>query len=124
MIKEDIREAAGSLQLCAGHLSGCEATVHYIQKLFAPPDCQAAILVDATNAFNSLNHQTTLRNVQYLCPSFSLTLIVRMSTCILGGSTLLSEGGTTQGDPLAMPIYALGTLPLIDHISTSDLNQI
>ena len=36
---------------------------------------RGAVLVDATNAFNSLNRQTTLRNIQYLCPSFSTILI-------------------------------------------------
>ena len=50
VIKEDIRETTGSLQLCAGHLSGCEAAVHSVQKMFASVDCEAAVLVDATNA--------------------------------------------------------------------------
>ena len=69
--KEDIREVAGSSQLCAGQLSGCEAAVHSVQTLFKSPDTEATMLMDATNAFNSLNHQATLYNIQPLCPSFS-----------------------------------------------------
>ena len=61
VLKEDIQEAAGSSQLCAGQLSGCEVAVHSVQTLFGSPDTEAAMLVDATNAFNSLNHQATLR---------------------------------------------------------------
>ena len=61
--------AAGSLQLCADHQSGCEACVHAMQQVFASPETEAIILVDATNCFNSLHRQTTLRNIRHLCPS-------------------------------------------------------
>ena len=32
-------------------------------------------------------------------------------------STLLCQEGITQGNPLAIPFYALATLPLIDSLS-------
>ena len=50
--------AAGPMQLCAGQESGCEAAVHVMQKLFNSPEVEAVFLVDATNAFNSINRQT------------------------------------------------------------------
>ena len=124
VLKEDIQEAAGSSQLCAGQLSGCKAAVHSVQTLFGSPDTKAAMLVDATN--DSLNRQATLGNIQHLCPSFSTILIntYRVDVALyIEGSTLFSEEGTTQGDPLAMPMYALGVLPLIGCIS-GDLMQV
>ena len=33
-ISNDIQDAAGPLQVCAGHLSGCEATVHAMRHVF------------------------------------------------------------------------------------------
>ena len=84
------------------------------------------MLIDATNAFNSLNRQATLRNIQHLCPSFSTILIntYRVDVALyIEGTTLFSEEGTTQGDPLAMLMYALGVLPLVDCIS-GDLMQV
>ena len=53
-------DAAGPLQVCAGHLAGCEAAVHAMRQVFDASDTNAIILVDASNAFNSLNWQAAL----------------------------------------------------------------
>ena len=71
-VRDDIQEAAGPLQLCAGQEAGCEVAVHAMHQMFESPDVEAAILVDASNAFNSLNRENALRNIQYHCPPFQL----------------------------------------------------
>ena len=61
--REEIQEAAGPLQVCAGHLSGCEAAVHAMQHIYESPETEAIIIVDASNAFNSLNKQRALQKI-------------------------------------------------------------
>ena len=116
VVKQDLQEAIGSIQLCAGQDAGCEAAVHAMEHLFAGEDTEAMLLVDATNAFNQLNRQVTLLNTDKICPAMAHVLINTYRCCshlYVDGQCLLSEEGTTQGDPLAMAMYAIGTLPLI-----------
>ena len=42
------------------------------------------------------------------------------------GDVLYSSKGTTQGDPLAIPMYALATIPLIKklHFTIDDVRQV
>lgn len=114
----DVQQAAGPLQLCAGQPAGCEAAVHVMRQLFTDPDCEAVLLVDASNAFNCLNRQVALRNILVLCPALAPVLVNTYRSDIplfVGGEVLLSREGTTQGDPLAMAMYAIATIPLIRH---------
>ena len=54
-ITEDIQAAADPIQVCAGQLSGYEAPVHAMHRVFESPEIEAMVLVDAANAFNLLN---------------------------------------------------------------------
>ena len=47
VLKEDVRNSAGGLQLCAGH----EAAVHAMHDVFKSNETEAVLLVDADNAF-------------------------------------------------------------------------
>ena len=126
----DIQDAAGSLQLCAGQIAGIEAAVHFMRESFQSggTETEAVLLVDASNVFNSLNRDAALHNIRHVCPSLSTVLIniYRNATeLFVDGSTLFSEEGTTQGDPLAMPMYAMATIPLINQLGTiTDLKQV
>ena len=127
-IKDDIQDAAGSLQLCAGQIAGIEAAIHFMRESFLSKSTEAVLVVDASNAFNSLNRDAALQNIRHVCPSLATVLIntYRDSTeLFVDGLTLLSEEGTTQGDPLAMPMYAMATIPLINHLgSMADVKQV
>ena len=119
-IKCDVQEVAGSLQLCAGQIAGTEAAVHAVRSSFDSENCEALLLVDASNAFNSLNRQTALRNIRKQCPPLATVLInsYRAETDLfVDGEVIKSSEGTTQGDPLAMPMYALATIPLIKRLN-------
>ena len=115
-IKQDLQAAIGPLQLCTGQDAGCEAAVHAMSKIFQEESTEAMIFVDASNAFNNLNRQATLLNATTMCPSLAPILIntYRSPSCLfVDGQCVLSKEGTTQGDPLAMAMYAIGTKPLI-----------
>ena len=120
VIKPDILESAGSLQLCAGHQSGCEAAVHAMKDIFQDDDTEGLLLIDATNAFNSLNRNVLLHNIQYICPAMSTYIRncyqKHSRLFIAGGGEVRSAEGTTQGDPLAMAGYGVGITPLFQLI--------
>ena len=122
VIGQDIKEAAGSVQLCVGQVSGCEAGVHAMRRIFNDERTEAILLVDATNAFHSLNRKAALVNIHSLCPSLAIvaTNTYRGDAALfIDGETVYSREGTTQGDPLAMSIYGIAILPLIQKLQGS-----
>ena len=123
-IRPDIMESSGSLQLCGGQKAGCEAAAHAMREIFESSDTDGVLFIDASNAFNSLNRQALLHNVQYLCPPMSIYLkncySVPARLFVAGGNEVSSAEGTTQGCPLAMPGYGIGILPLLTLIKADD----
>ena len=117
VIREDILKSVGSLQVCAGHDAGCEAAVHAMQRIFNEEDTEAVLLIDASNAFNSLNRNVFLHNVTVVCPTISTYVkncyMNSSRLFIIGGHKITSSEGTTQGDPIAMAIYAIAVIPLM-----------
>ena len=108
-MKEDIIRSVGNLQVCAGHESGCEASIHAISQIFKEEDSEAVLLIDASKAFNTVNrilflHVSVFAKKYYSLPSRLL---------IIGGSEFNSRVGTTQGDPAATAIYAIAIIPLL-----------
>ena len=120
IVSEDVEAAAGPLQLCAGQDGGCEAAVHAMRKIFVDQDTEAVLLVDASNAFNSINRQAALHNISIMCPPLGQILINTYRSPIrlfvTGSGEIASTEGTTQGDPLAMAMYALAISPLINKL--------
>ena len=115
VLGENVRKAAGSIQLCAGQPCGVEAAIHAMQAIFEEPETEKVLLVDAKDAFNSLNRRAALINFRWFCPSLSTVLINLYrdpAQLFVGSQTLLSSESTTQGDPLAVAI-----LPLICRIA-------
>ena len=50
--RTEIVTSVGSLQVCAGQEAGCESIIHAMQVIYDEETCEAALLVDASNAFN------------------------------------------------------------------------
>ena len=111
MVGNDVQEAAGPLQACADHEAGCEAAIHAMKEIMSSDETQAVLLVDASNAFNTINRQAALHNIGVICPSISTVLNntyqIPVRLLVTGGGEIESSEGITQGDPLAMAMLLL-----------------
>ena len=98
-LKEEIKEAAGPLQVCTGHSTGPEAAIHAMSQMFVEEGTDGILLIDASNAFNQMNRSVALHNIQIPCKEMSLYIIntyrspSRLFIC--GGGEILSQEGTT-----------------------------
>ena len=95
-----------------------------VKSIFTDDETDAVLLVDADNAFNKINRKVMLHNIRIICPVIATYVInsyyINARLFVSGGVEIESSEGTTQGDPTAMPLYALASIPLLNAISTSN----
>ncbi len=126
ILKHDLVASTAPVQVCAGLPGGVEAAIHAMRRIYEDPETEAILLVDAENAFNSLNRNVALHNIQRTCPEFSTYIINtyrKPAKLLIANSDelIFSEEGTTQGDTGAMGMYACSLMPLIDFMKHSNV---
>ena len=125
-IKSDLKNLEKNFQLCLCQKCGIEYAIHSLRKEFEKPETEAILLIDAENAFNLLNRELALKNVQILCPALHHALAnsyKHPSNLYVKNTVLTSTEGTTQGEPLAMAMYGIGIIPLIELLQKPNVNQ-
>ena len=88
-----------------------------MREIFNEDDTEAVLLIDASNAFNVVNKNTFLHNVQIVCPEIAVYVrncyLQSSRLFVVGGKEIRSSEGTTQGDLIALEVYATAIIPLI-----------
>ena len=88
--------------------------------MFNEDDTETVLMVDASNAFNSINREPFFHNAKVLCPALA-TFINSSSTIpidlfVQGRKRIKSLKGTTQGDPALMAIFCFRSYTAISMI--------
>ena len=128
VVGNDVQLAGGALQTCTGIEAGIEAAVHAMTRIFEDEKTEGVLLIDALNAFNLLCRNNSLEYVKHRCPTmyrFLHNTYQSPSRLHLGDGSptpLLSQEGVTQGDPLAMAMYAVSTRKMINTINQNYQN--
>ena len=119
VFKEEIKETAGPLQVCAGHSAGSEAAIHAMNQVFNEEGADGVLLIEATNTFYQMNRAVVMHNIRITRKEIALYIINTYRSpsrlFISGGGEIFCQEGTTQGDPLVMPSYTINT----DHMVSS-----
>ena len=105
--------------MCVGQKCGNKAAIHALGAIYEEDTTDGVLLVNASIAFNCLNRKAALANINNLCPALGTVLTNTYRSepkLFIGGECIPSREGTTQGDPLAMAMYAMATLPLIQSL--------
>ena len=66
-LKNDLKLLGGVTQLCLGQKCDIEHAIHSLRESFEDTETEAILLIDAQNAFNSLNRELPIKNIERLC---------------------------------------------------------
>ena len=75
IVATDIQNISGCEHICGGQIAGIKAALHATSAVFKSEECEGALMFDATNAFNVLNHQVAFKYIRRLCPPIATILI-------------------------------------------------
>ena len=128
MLKSDILNVTGYQQLCASLESGCEVAVHAVVNLFEEDMIHRFIQIDASKPFNLINRTLLLQSGRILFPEIATYInncyIKPSRLFITDGKEISSKEGTTQDDPIAMGMYALGLMLLLALIISNNTENL
>ena len=122
-IARRVQERAASLlaphQLGVGVKNGCEAILHTVRKVLKSDPSLFCLQVDFQNAFNLVSREVGLEEVARLFPeilAWTSTCYGQSSHLLFGTTSISSECGWQQGDPLASLLFSLVLHPLLNNI--------
>ena len=128
MLRRKVGKAVGlilyecrPLQASAGLKAGADGTIHAMKKIYLQESIEDIILVDLSNAYNSIHQKRAVHNIHYICLPLETVLMNTYRNpsrlFITGGNEILSKEDITQGDNLTISFYGLGTKLLLDKLS-------
>lgn len=110
--RNETMNANSNIQLCAGQQGEAETALYEVKEIFTDKKCEVVFIVDASNAFNTVNRKYVMHNISVLCPTLAMyvknTYKIAPRLFIAKDLELRSEKGTTQGNVIAMEAYTLG----------------
>ena len=125
VLRQEAVQVLSPHQLGVGVKSGCEAIVHSASRIledpnYDPNDCWT-LLIDFSNAFNTIDRSSMFQEIRARIPSLSSWL-----ECCYGGRPHLhledkyisSCSGVQQGDPLGPLGFAVALQPIVDMINS------
>ena len=126
LARSEAIETLTPLQLEVGVRVGCEVIVHAVNSVHrdanTPPREQWTLLLDFSNAFNSIDRHSMFLEVRACIPS----LAAWIECCYgarpilhLGKRSILSCCGVQQGDPLGPLGFALTLQPIVEKIKAA-----